>query len=74
MFAKKNNVAEKIKILLVKEKMSVVDLAKATDTSSQNWYNKLGRDNFTEDDLIKIARATNSIVEINFIRENGEKI
>ncbi|MGN0710739.1 MAG: hypothetical protein ACI4LO_03175 [Anaerovoracaceae bacterium] len=74
MFAQKNNLAEKIRILLLKEKMTVVDLAKATDSSSQNWYNKLSRDNFTEDDLIKIAKATNSVVEINFVRENGEKI
>lgn len=74
MFAQKNNLAEKIRILLLKEKMTVVGLAKATDSSSQNWYNKLSRDNFTEDDLIKIAKATNSVVEINFVRENGEKI
>lgn len=39
---------EKIKILLVKKEMSAAKLAAQLETSPQNLYNKLKRDNFSE--------------------------
>lgn len=66
--------AEKIKILLIKTGMNVVKLAKAKDTSSQNIYNKLSRDNFTVKELQEIADLTGAELEINFIiYRNGKK-
>lgn len=66
--------SEKIKILLLKNGWSVVDLAKAKSTSSQNLYNKLGRDNFSEKELQEIADILGVKLEINFVMKNGEKI
>lgn len=66
--------AEKIKILLIKTGMNVVQLAKAKETSSQNIYNKLSRDNFTVKELQEIADITGAELEINFvIKRNGKK-
>ncbi len=66
--------AEKIKILLIKTGMNVVQLAKAKETSSQNMYNKLARDNFTIKELQEIAKITGSELEINFVLyRNGKK-
>lgn len=66
--------AEKIKILLIKTGMNVVQLAKAKETSSQNMYNKLSRDNFTIKELREIAQITGAELEINFvIYRNGKK-
>lgn len=65
--------AEKIKILLLKTGMNVVQLAKAKDTSSQNIYNKLSRDNFTVKELQEIADITSAELEINFIIKRDSK-
>ena len=65
--------AEKIKILLIKTKMNVVQLAKAKDTSSQNMYNKLSRDNFTVKELQEIADITGAELEISFIIKRDGK-
>ena len=59
--------AEKIKILLIKTRMNVVQLAKAKETSPQNLYNKLSRDNFSIKELQEIAKITGSELEINFV-------
>lgn len=67
--------AEKIKILLIKTGMNVVQLAKAKETSSQNMYNKLSRDNFTIKELQEIAQITGAELEIYFvIYRNGKKV
>lgn len=65
--------AEKIKILLLKTKMNVVQLAKAKNTSSQNIYNKLSRDNFTVNELKEIAKITGAELEINFVIKRDGK-
>lgn len=65
--------AEKIKILLIKTKMNVVQLAKAKNTSSQNIYNKLSRDNFTVKELLEIAEITGAELEINFVIKRDGK-
>lgn len=65
---------EKIKILLVKKNLSVVDLAKRLGTSPTNLYNKLKRDNFSERELVDIADKLGCRYEGSFILENGEKI
>lgn len=64
---------EKIKALLKVVNMNVVQLAKESKTSSQNLYNKLSRDNFSEKELQEIADITGAELEINFIIKVGNK-
>ena len=67
--------SEKIKIVLVKRKKSVTDLAKALNTSSQNLSNKLRNDNFREEELREIADIFNCDLDINFtLRDTGEQV
>ena len=69
------SMTEKIKIMLVKRKMSVVDLSKILGCSSTNVYNKLKRDNFSEKELIQIAEVLNCDFKGSFImRDTGEEI
>ena len=49
--------SEKIKIVLLKKKMTVSALAEKLNTSQSNLSNKLKRDNFSEKELIEIAQA-----------------
>lgn len=67
--------SEKIKIVLVKRKKSVTDLAKTLNTSSQNLSNKLRNDNFREEELREIADILNCDLDINFtLRDTGEQV
>lgn len=65
---------EKIKVLLGRKNMSVQDLADLLGQTRQNVNTKLKKDNFNEQDLIKIAEALNVKFEGFFIFENGDKI
>ncbi|WP_394913244.1 helix-turn-helix domain-containing protein [uncultured Robinsoniella sp.] len=67
--------AEKVRILLVKRKMTVTDLAKKLGMSQSNLSNKLSRDNFNEKELQEIAKALNCDLDIDFtLRDTGEKV
>lgn len=65
---------EKIKVLLVKKKVSAAKLAELLDTTPQNLYNKFKRDNFSEKELKEIADALGVKFEAYFVLEDGEKI
>lgn len=65
---------EKIRILLKRKKMTIAELAKAIEISSQNLSNKLSRDNFSEQDLRQIAGALGCRYEGFFISEDNERI
>jgi len=49
--------SEKIKILVSRRKMTLGALAEKTGQSRQNLSNKLVRNNFSENELKKIAKA-----------------
>lgn len=67
--------AEKVRILLVKRKITVTDLAKRLGMSQSNLSNKLSRDNFSEKELQEIAEALNCDLDISFtLRDTGEKV
>lgn len=67
--------AEKVRILLVKRKITVTDLAKRLGMSQSNLSNKLSRDNFSEKELQEIAEALNCDLDINFtLRDTGEQV
>ena len=67
--------AEKVRILLVKRKITVTDLAKRLGMSQSNLSNKLSRDNFNEKELQEIAEALNCDLDIGFtLRDPGEQV
>lgn len=67
--------AEKVRILLVKRKITVTDLAKRLGMSQSNLSNKLSRDNFNEKELQEIAEALNCGLDIGFtLRDTGEQV
>ena len=69
------SMTEKIKIMLVKRKMSAVDLAKVLECSPTNVYNKLKRDNFSEKELTQIADILNCDFKGSFImRDTREEL
>lgn len=66
--------AEQIKILLIKKGMTITDLAKKMDTSTQNLSNKLKRNDFKMSELREIAEALEVKFEAHFIMEDNMKI
>ena len=67
--------SEKIKIVLVKRKLGVKDLAESMGCSGANISNKLRRDNFSEKELRQIADILNCDLDITFtLRDTSEKI
>lgn len=67
--------AEKVRILLVKRKITVTDLAKRLGMSQSNLSNKLSRDNFSEKELQEIAEALNCDLDIRFtLRDTGKQV
>lgn len=65
---------EKIKVLLNRKNMSVHDLAELLGQTRQNVNTKLKKDNFSEQDLRKIASVLGVEFEGFFFLENGDKI
>jgi len=67
---------EAIRVALVRRgNLSESELARRLGISPQNLYNKLKRDNFSENELREIARVLNLSLDISFINpETGEKI
>lgn len=67
--------SKKIKILLVERDKSQNELAEILGTSSSNLSGKLARDNFSEQDLIKIADALDCDYKGTFVmRDTGKEI
>ena len=68
--------AEKIRILLVKcGNISEAELARRMEISPQNLHNKMKRDNFTENDLVEIAKALDCTLSVNFtMNDTGETL
>jgi len=69
------SMAEKIRIILIKRKMTLTTLAERLGKSPQNISAKLNRDNFSEKELQEIAIAVNCSFEASFtLNDTGEKI
>ncbi len=64
----------KIKMVLVKKGMNVVQLAELLGTTPQNLYKKFKRGNFSEQELIDIARVLEVKYEGIFTLDDGTKI
>lgn len=66
--------AEKIRMILAKKNMKLTQLAELLETSQPNLWKKMKRDNFSEQELMDIARVLEVKYEGFFFLENGEKI
>jgi DNA-binding Xre family transcriptional regulator len=66
--------AEKIKIVMLKQKVNVKELAKRLNTSSSNITNKFKRDNFSEKELVEIAAALDCDLKIDFVDKFTKQI
>ena len=67
--------ALKIRTLLLEKKMTIKELSDKIGSRGSNLYNKLDRDNFTENELREIAKALNCKYESAFYdSETGEKL
>ncbi|MDR1700540.1 MAG: helix-turn-helix transcriptional regulator [Lachnoclostridium sp.] len=66
---------EKIKIILGRRGMTLVELAEKTGQSQSNMSNKMKRDNFSEKELHEIASVLDCTFDAGFImNESGERI
>lgn len=66
--------SEKIRLVLAKKNKSKAWLAEQLGCSTSNLYNKFKRDNFSEKELIEIARVLDCTFEANFVlNDSGEK-
>lgn len=65
---------EKIRILLKRKNVTIVELSKRLKTTNQNMANKFKRDNFSVNELEAIAKALDCEFEGFFVDKNGEKI
>ena len=67
--------SEKIRITLVKRKISITELASSLGTSQSNLSNKLKRDNFSEKELNQIADILNCDFKGTFVmKDTGEEV
>lgn len=68
-------IGEKIKIILNRRNMTLAELAEKTNQSRQNMSNKMSRDNFSEKDIIDIAKVLDCTFTSEFVfNDTGEKI
>lgn len=66
--------SEKIRLVLAKKNKSKAWLAEQLNWSTSNLYNKFKRDNFSEKELLEIARVLDCTLEANFVlNDSGEK-
>lgn len=67
-------ITEQIKVLCVRNNISVAELARRVGKSPQNFNSKLKRESFTIKELEQIADVVEAKFERNFILTNGEKV
>ena len=68
------SVAEKIRTIIRRQKITLGDLAERTGQTRQNLSNKMSRGNFTEKDIAEMAIALGCKVQITFIFPDGTEI
>lgn len=65
---------EKIRILLKRKNVTLVELSSRIGTTNQNLANKLKRDNFSINELNDISVALGCTFEGYFVEADGEKL
>lgn len=66
--------AEKIRVILKRQGMTVSRLAELSGQSRQNLTQKLDRDNFGENELRDLAEKMGVKYESYFVMENGDRL
>lgn len=66
--------SEQIKVLCVRNDISVAELARRLGTTPQNFNGKMKRESFTVVDMERIAQVTGTTFRREFVLENGETI
>lgn len=67
-------VAEKVRLIMKRQGKTMGDLAEASGQTRQNLSNKMTRGNFTEKDILTLAKALGCQVEIRFTLPDGTEI
>lgn len=67
-------VAEKIRLIMKRNGLTMGDLADATGQTRQNLSNKMTRGNFSERDITALAKALGCNVDIKFTLPDGTEI
>ncbi|MDF1616190.1 helix-turn-helix domain-containing protein [Petrocella sp. FN5] len=70
----KLTMGEKIRILLKRKNVTIIELSKRLKTTNQNMANKFKRDNFSVNELEAIAKALDCEFEGFFVDKDGERI
>jgi len=68
------SVKEKALIIMKRQKITMTELASSTGQSRQNLTNKFSRGNFTEKDIVEIAKAMGCDVDIVFTLPDGTQV
>lgn len=68
------SVAEKIRLIMKRQKITMGDLAEASGQTRQNLSNKMTRGNFTEKDIESLASALGCSAKIIFVLPDGTEI
>lgn len=66
--------SEQIKVLCVRSRISLAELARRLNISPQSLSGKMKRDTFTINDLENIADAVGVGFEHSFVLDDGERI
>ena len=67
-------ISEQIRVLCVRQNISMAELARRLGKSPQSFNSKMKRESFTITELETIAEVTGVTFERKFILMNGEKI
>ena len=70
----KLTMGEKLRIILKRKNVTIIELSKRLGTTNQNMANKLKRDNFSIQELEAIAEALDCEFEGYFVDKSGDKI
>lgn len=68
------DLTEKIKIVMLKQKTSQVELAELTGQTKSNLSNKLSRNDFKLSEYEKLVNALGCTLEISIVLPSGERI
>ena len=69
------NIAEKIKIIMIKRNLTLKEFAEMLNSAPANLGNKIRRNNFPTNELIEMANALNCELSITFkMKDTGEII
>ena len=67
-------ISEQIKVLCVRNNISVSELARRLGTTPQNFNGKMRRASFSVVDMERIAEVTGTTFKREFILRNGETV